>query len=951
MCATMASPRARPWTAAAVTSEASPLYDPEKDGRLWCVSLPASTSRLLIAQRARVGQAGQVLQASRPLIVGNCYIQAIGHKYKRAFPQLSRVLWLLSFDKESGPVNRAFARFHEHIPVWIWLMWIPQLLTALTRAEGQSAKAILSKIARTYPQALYYTVRCYLIERRESNAFLQQTAKQRQQLQQQQQQQQLQLQQQQAEQQSQQAQQAVAAAAAAGQAAAPSAADSSAAGAQGVAVASGAAAAAPPAPSQNAAPAPMEVESGPSSAAASSAVNGAGSTPAQLATAPPAATQPSAVRPESKEAGAGQPASDGAPIPDPAQQSAPAAPTAAAAAPPAPPPSAAAPPPAAGAAAAAPPGPDAPRPESVNMSLSYIDEVITVLRRSHPSLMTEVERMLDELNRRFRVEPEEDLLSNVHALIVKCYKMPLLTEESVPPVIQSALEKVYRTYFIDPQPVSTSSAKRYANFVQTYKQRFEYDFVRPPAGSAARAGAGASASSFPGSLAELLVRFHRWKAHLSYYLLSQPALCRPRLERLSSYLVQFTSHDIEVPGQYWHDREPILDHHVILSRFSPDVAVPHASSCSFHRRVGLVGDDGRSYYFLLQFAVSHITRCDERLMQLYTLLNRLMKGYKQTRQRQLHFHVPVVIPITNRLRLAAAHPAAVSLDDVYDQCCAHQQIDPVQPLVTCRDGVRAVANGESDFHTRLRLYHDITTTLVPDTLFSAFAHRAFPNLTQLFAFRMEFSRQLALAGYLSYLLKIGERAPHKLSLHQQSGRLVNTDFYPSYNEQQLIDCSEPVPFRLTRNLQRFLSPPVLDGLFPAVLMSVNSCLLQQSDVLKNFMQLFLRDDLLSFTTARLPIDSDATQRQIERGMREKVQLNVNNLIKRIHVLMPASQTSQTQAAQQAGSSASSSKDAAAASAFSASPPIPINSKVLQMIKIATAKSKLCMMPPTWAPWF
>ena len=129
-----------------------------------------------------------------------CYIQAISHKYKKAYPMVARLLWLLSFDKENGPVNRAFARFHEHIPVWVWLMWIPQLLSSLARYEGQSAKQILSKIARTYPQALYYTVRCFLLEKREVNSIAQQTLQARQHRQQQQQ-----LQQQQQQQQQQQA--------------------------------------------------------------------------------------------------------------------------------------------------------------------------------------------------------------------------------------------------------------------------------------------------------------------------------------------------------------------------------------------------------------------------------------------------------------------------------------------------------------------------------------------------------------------------------------------------------------------------------------------------------------------------------------------------------------------------------------------------------------------------
>ena len=51
----------------------SPLYDAAKDGRLWCVELPSDTDRLIVAQRARRSDSGEVVQASRPVIVGNCF--------------------------------------------------------------------------------------------------------------------------------------------------------------------------------------------------------------------------------------------------------------------------------------------------------------------------------------------------------------------------------------------------------------------------------------------------------------------------------------------------------------------------------------------------------------------------------------------------------------------------------------------------------------------------------------------------------------------------------------------------------------------------------------------------------------------------------------------------------------------------------------------------------------
>jgi hypothetical protein len=49
-------------------------------------------------------------------------------------------------------VGRAFDKFLDQIPHWVWLSWIPQLLLSLQRAEAPHCKLVLLKIATIYPQ-------------------------------------------------------------------------------------------------------------------------------------------------------------------------------------------------------------------------------------------------------------------------------------------------------------------------------------------------------------------------------------------------------------------------------------------------------------------------------------------------------------------------------------------------------------------------------------------------------------------------------------------------------------------------------------------------------------------------------------------------------------------------------------------------------------------------------
>jgi hypothetical protein len=58
-------------------------------------------------------------------------------------------------------ISKIFEKYAEALPLWIWLLWIPQLLSSLPRVEGLVLKKILEKLGMVYPQALYFGVRAY----------------------------------------------------------------------------------------------------------------------------------------------------------------------------------------------------------------------------------------------------------------------------------------------------------------------------------------------------------------------------------------------------------------------------------------------------------------------------------------------------------------------------------------------------------------------------------------------------------------------------------------------------------------------------------------------------------------------------------------------------------------------------------------------------------------------
>ena len=1023
----------------------------------------------------RVFNIKQDLQWAKHAVV--CYLQAIFHKKNRARLMITRIMWLLHYDRENGPVNKAFLRYTEHIPAWVWLLWIPQLLSSLARPEGQAVKNILRKIAKQYPQALYYTVRAYLIEKRELRRNAGDSSKSRevasttpqrpvlttpeaklywQNAQQTPSHKLINLVKQlnekikemekknvpntnrvylefcqlakyinqaylRAKQQQKQRLAKVAAKAgvkpAAATAAAASAAAAKAATIKSEAVARRAAAKTGAAAAQRgAATAAKKIDAqSPAAAAAAAAavahaeakklraqaegkqleaqaaanqvlkLRAAQNAQAQKIVAlqqaqkqqqlqggdvavkaqqaamarlqqqvtmtmttqvraqtaakelqqqaaakqalanqqqlraqqlaalqqtqkqqkPQTTAQLARLQQQQQQAAAAAVAGTKPTKPS----SAPAASTAAQA-------KAAA---AAAAAAAASVGTTSqsrtadakaatPQPQKSPVgrspnAIKWVEEVVSVLRKNQRTLMTEVEKMLDEFARRFKPEPEEELLGAVHALILKCFKQPLTELDRVPRNLQTTIGRVCRKFFT---PDPKSGNKKHLTFVKKYKDSFERDF------SPERDG-------FPSTLGVLLGKLKRWKAHLQFKV-GERSQIHLRLEKLSPYLIRFQSYDIEIPGQYLGDQEPALEQNVVLNRFHPDVEVHHTHGFS-HRRIGMRGSDGKLYSFFVQYSISHITRSDERMMQLYILFNRMMAKHQHTRNMNLTYHVPLVVPLTHRLRLMQTDDANVSLEEVYEQSCAVRGVDPDEPLLCYRDTLRRVRGGEQNLQARLEVFNDICARVVPDYILSRFVSRTVRSPDQLWAFKKEFAAQVALSGYLSHIMNIGDRSLHKLSFSKKSARIINSEFYPAYNSFCIIDCQETVPFRLTRNISSFLTPLMVNGIVSGSIMAINSLLLRKQDVIKNYFCLFVRDDLLSWNSTKISVPDDHGQRALESKLRDKIKINVRHTYTRVQSLLVQSESG------------------------------PMNSKVNQLIKNATSQERLCMMNPTWQPWF
>ena len=73
---------------------------------------------------------------------------------------IPRILQLLMLDQNGAAVvGKSLSELADQLPAWVWLPWLPQLLTSLQRPEITAARRLLAVVASQHTQTVYWHVR------------------------------------------------------------------------------------------------------------------------------------------------------------------------------------------------------------------------------------------------------------------------------------------------------------------------------------------------------------------------------------------------------------------------------------------------------------------------------------------------------------------------------------------------------------------------------------------------------------------------------------------------------------------------------------------------------------------------------------------------------------------------------------------------------------------------
>ena len=744
----------------------------------------------------------------------SCYLEAAGlYKNAKSRKLLSRILWLLSLDNDEGRIASAFENFKGETPVWYWITFIPQLLTSLSHREARLCKAVLVKIAKLYPQALFFLLRTnredMLNIKRQHDQKLEKLNRARLQ--------------------------------AASASASPTNNNNNNNGPNGAnGEAPSAAARATPAQNGQQAPNTNGSDASPSTSGQTN-----GDYPAQNQTQQTGQSQDQGQQSQAEvqqpqvQQQPGRPPSSG-----PAQGGQPQAPgqgqlhngldqqqlqvSQQPAAP-----------------QSQPQGSENGGREPPKKPWEYSDEIMSGLKTAFPLLALSMETMVDQIHKNFKCPPDED----AYRLIVALLNDGLAYVGRMP--------GSYAQGFKLPQATEANITRFAETILPAHiRKSFEADFVaRKP------------------TMYEYIQMLRRWRDKFEEKLDRRPHA--QFLESYSPHLSEFKFlkfDEVEVPGQYLLHRDKNQDF-VRIERFLPDIGLVRGIGVC-HRRIKIRGNDGSLHLFAVQHPAARHCRREERILQLFRIFNGILAKRKESRRRNLYFHLPVMVPLAPHIRLVRDDASYISMQGIYEDYCRRTGMSKDDPVLFTMDKMRSLAETRQNVRSsmkqkshgtltdyvfqrtpdqqqvlRTEIFTAIQEKWVPNTVILDYFQKTYPSFADFWLFRRQFSYQYAAVAFMTYMMHMANRYPNKISISRATGDIWGSELIPAINPAKAVFYNpELVPFRLTPNIQTLMGPIATEGLFSCAMMAIARCLAEPRHELEQQLSLFVRDEMMYWAT-------------------------------------------------------------------------------------------------------
>ncbi|KAG2382314.1 hypothetical protein C9374_005516 [Naegleria lovaniensis] len=348
-----------------------------------------------------------------------------------------------------------------------------------------------------------------------------------------------------------------------------------------------------------------------------------------------------------------------------------------------------------------------------------------------------------------------------------------------------------------------------------------------------------------------------------------PHMMKLELQIVSPKLLEASDLELAIPGTYKSGQQVIR-----IASFARQLRV--ISSKQRPRKLKIFGSDGNEYQFLLKGHED--LRQDERVMQLFGLVNTLLKNDPETSTRDLSIKRYSVIPLSSNAGLIGW----------VDNC------DTLHALIKeFRDSRNVLLNIEHRLMQQMAVDYDNLTLMQKIEVFEyALENTTGQDLYKVLWLksrnsevwlerRTNYTRSLAVMSIVGYILGLGDRHPSNLMLEKSTGKIVHIDFGDCFEVAMHRDkFPEKVPFRLTRMLINAMEVCGIEGTFKSTCESVMRVLRDNKDSVMAMLEAFVHDPLINWRLLETQTENEDeinhVQNQSMQNMSHNIPQDMNN---------------------------------------------------------------------------
>lgn len=322
------------------------------------------------------------------------------------------------------------------------------------------------------------------------------------------------------------------------------------------------------------------------------------------------------------------------------------------------------------------------------------------------------------------------------------------------------------------------------------------------------------------------------------------------LGQASPKLFQLRNLEVSVPG------EPST----CICQFGYNLSV--ISSKQRPRKLEIVGDNGKSYWFLLKGHED--LRQDQRIMQFLELINTLLSSTRETADRRLAINTYRVIPLSSNSGLISwltDHDTLHSLIKVYRENHSIPQNQEHRAMLQCAPTYDNLPSLQ-----KIEIFEHALSQTSGSDLAKIFWLKS-KSSEHWLECRTRYTRTLATMSIVGYVLGLGDRHPSNLMIDPNTGTVTHIDFGDCFETAMYRDrYPESVPFRLTRMLVKAMEVSGVSGTFKVTCRLVAKVLRANKDCLLALLEAFVYDPLVVNRIAKNDFTSgDALQSAADRS--------------------------------------------------------------------------------------